>query len=896
MAGWLHEFRLRLAALVRKRRLAAEMEEELALHQSLMREKLMAQGAQPAEAEREVRRRFGNAGRWRERCAELWQFRLVEELWRDGCFSMRMLRKSPGFTAVALLTLALGIGANTAIFSVMDALLLRPLPVPAANELTVLSKRGGSSQSYDFCAPLLRTLEKRRDIFANVFGYFDRKFQTREGGNTVEVSGSLVSGQYFDALGVKPALGRSLTPSDDVAGGNPAGLGVVISDHFWKTHFQRAPDILGRKLILDRVAFTVVGVMPKDFIGASTTERPQLFVPIALEPLVDAPINMTAGGYHSWWLQMGARMKPGWTLEQTNAALHTGSQAMLNEAIPDMNWSVGDSKRSQDYFDAEPGASGYSWLGQQFRKPLLAVLTLCGALLLLSCLNLASLLMARSAAREREIATRVALGATRRRVVQQLMMESLVLSALGTAAGLLAAPWVARLLATMLGGKDFQFETGLDLRVLLFTGGVALLSGLAIGFAPALQSTSSGIMEQIKNGSRTAAGGHRRSTMPRVLMTIEVGLALVLVVGAGLLSTTLFHLRTVGLGFNAQNLLFAGLSMGKQPAEGAALMRIYADIATELSHQPGVERVAYAQIVPMGGSSWQETLHVPGHEIKNVWMNATSSGYFATMGIPVLAGRDFNERDTPVSGRKIVLNQSAARMLFGKRNPVGQQLKSFGDKDTYEVIGLVRDAKYQDVRKADPPGGYVAVSQEDIDKKPDYSLLIRIHGPAGPVAAALRDVVHRVAPDVPAPAITSMDALISRDLISERMMTMLAVFFAGCALLVTGIGLYGTLAYSTARRTSEIGIRIALGAQRLQVVRMVLKENLWIASAGVVVGLVVAVMTSKLLASFLYATSPHSPGVMALAAAVLAVVAGSASAIPAARAAMIDPAAAIRSE
>ncbi len=894
-----HEFWLRLKALFAKRRMDREMAEELEFHQAMLREKLLREGVPEMGVDGATRRRFGNPMRWHERLRELWQFRTMENLLRDVRFSLRLLMKSPGFTAVALLTLVLGVGANTAIFSLINGLLLRPLPVPQGEELAVLRIDMGDPQPrYSFSAPFFRSLETRHEVFADVFAFTPTTFQVRGSSNNENVNGQFVSGQFFDALRTPPMLGRTLTQEDDAKGGNPAGLGVVISEDFWRNWFNRAPDVIGRKLQMGDTVFTVVGVMPKSFIGANPAERAEIYAPLWSEPIVEGARSMTAAGAHGWWLTVMGRLRPGVTLDQANAELQSISMPIAREDVAEADW-IARAEKVHFHFSAEPGSKGFTYIRFTFRKPLIAVFAMCGGVLLLACLNLASLLMARGAARERELATRLAMGATRMRLMQQLLMESLLIALMGTAIGLAVAPFVSKSLAAMLvsdgGSRGVYVDTSLDASVLAFAALAAIVSAMLIGLVPALQATSRNLSDHIKDGQHATQAHERRRILPRAMLAAEVGLALLLVVGAGLLSTSLVRLYRSGLGFESKGLVNIAMKTDKQSLDGDALVALYRQFGEELGHQPGVKSVSVAQVVPLGGYDWDGDYAIAGGSVQNAHINKVAPAYFETMRIPLLEGRDFRWADNTAAAPMAILNTTAAKLYFGGESPIGRSLLEQPDKKPLEVIGVVGDAKYEDLRSPAPPTVYLAIAQST-HKKPSYTAVVRVDGPAAPLAGAARTIAARIAPDIPAPVMTTMDSVLDASISSERVMALLSVFFAVCALLVTGIGLYGTLAYATARRTSEIGIRMALGARRAQVVRMVFRENSWVAVVGSVVGLIAAVLASKALASFLYSTSSRDPWVMVGSVAAVVLIASAASLIPALRAARIEPMDAIRHE
>ncbi|HEX6770528.1 MAG TPA: ABC transporter permease [Acidobacteriaceae bacterium] len=895
----LHAFFGRVKSLLRGRRVDREMAEELEFHQTLLREKLLREGSAPAEADRATRRAFGNAGRWHERMREVRQFGRLENLLRDIRLSTRLLRKSPGFTAVALVTLALGTGANTAVFSMINGLLLRPLRAPDADRLAVLSfDEGGPEPDFSFCTPYFRSLESRRDLFANVFAFDPETMQVRGRSANEDTRGMLVSGQFFDALKTPPLLGRYLTREDDRRGGSPAGLAVVISETFWESWFGRAPDVVGRKLTIANTPFTVVGVMPKRFIGADPTHRPEIFVPLATDPIINAPRNHIDAGMHAWWLTVMARMQPGASLAEANAALRTVSIPILQEASGDAAY-VADGERHHFHFAAETGSRGFAFVRYVFRKPLVAMFAMCVGILLLACLNLASLLTARGFSRERELATRLALGATRSRLMQQLLIESLLIAIGGTVLGLAAAPLAGRALAAMLMSSGplqaGSLDTSMDARVFCFAIAMAAAAALTIGLVPAMQATGGSLNEHLSQGQHASKAHVRRSVLPRILMAAEVGLALVLVSGAGLLTMSLVKLYRSGAGFDPKGLVNIAFSMDKQPLEGDRLMQVYRQLGEGLQRQPGVKDVSFQSQVPLSHRGWNGLYAASGKEPHLMMMNSVAPEYFRTMRIPLRAGREFWWSDTKASGMKIILNESAARTFFPEGEALGRTLVNPREKTSYEVVAVVRDAKYRDMRSPAPPTGYVPIMQ-DPQEKPSLSAVVRLGGPLAPVTTAARSLAARLAPSIPAPIFTTYDEMVDNSLGAERMMAVLAVFFAGCALLVTGIGLYGTLAYATSRRTSEIGIRMALGARREQVVAMIFRQNMILAVVGSAAGLIAAVLVSRALTSFLYETSPRDPWILLGSVAALCTIACAASLVPALRAARIEPIAAIRCE
>jgi predicted permease len=890
----------RIAAIFKRRSLDASLDEELRAHIDLAVEEHVRRGVPEAEARRLALKEFGGVTQVRETYREQRGLPLLEQIRRDLRFGVYQLWKSPGFALTAILTLALGVGANTTVFSLINGLLLRPLPVPESGRLVVMGMNvGGTQANYSFPESLFRGIERRHRAFSTTFAFDRSPFQVKSGTSTEIVFGQYVSGEFFDALETAPLLGRTLNAQDDRKGGDPAGFGTVISETLWNNRFHRDPDILGRHMVVDNVNFSIVGVMPRSFFGADPLQRPQLFVPLADEEVLAGPRSMIKFAHHAWWLSVMGRLAPGATLEQANSQLNAATSQILHETVPDAAWIKRMEERHAG-FSAERGAAGFTYIRLNFRKPLVAVFAMCGGILLLACLNLASLLMARGTARQRELATRMALGASRRRLVQQLLVEGLLLGVAGTAAGLALAPAVSRLLVAVLlsGQHQAHLDTSLDWRVFTFAAVTAMLATLLFALVPAIKATSRNLMDRMKDGQHATLTHERRSILPRILLGAEVGLALVLVVGAGLVATSLLRIYNDGTGFDPRGLQNISFSMDTSGLKGDTLIGFYREMGQRLSHLPGVTGVSYELVSPLMNMQWDEDFPDSKGATHDTYVNAVAPAYFSTMKIPMMAGRDFTWDDSPSAGTKVILNQAAARQLFPDSNAIGRTFRHEERKaiKVYEVVGIVGNAKYSDIRSAAPPTAYIPLAQNDPEQTPSYTSVVRTTMDTGPLAGTVRSIAAEMAPQVPAPEVTSMPKIIDDALGAERMMTLLAVFFAVCALVVTAIGLYGTLAYATARRTAEIGIRMALGARRAQVAATVFGQNLWVVMGGTVVGLAASLLTTRALASFLFSTSAHDPWVIAASIFALGLAACAASLLPALRAARIEPMTAIRCE
>jgi predicted permease len=882
----------------KKRRTEAGFAKEIASHLALETDDLESEGYCRAEAARRARVNFSNPVLVQERFYLQGRFQALNHLTRDLHFALRQLRRSPGFALTAILALALGLGANTAIFSLLNALLLHPLPVPNAEELTLLSisRSDWAGPSGTFSAPALRALEHHHAAFANIASFNHVPLQIHVGSANETVSGLLVSGQFFDLMRTPPLLGRNLSPSDDRAG-NPNGFVVVLSETFWQKCFNSAANVVGRSLTIDNTPFTVVGVMPGTFIGVDPTQHPDIYVPLSAEPIIDAPYNMLAAGDDFWALPVIARRAPGVSLDQANASLRATSNALLDEAVSDAA-RVQQLRAHHFQISAESGSTGYTDLRRQFQKPLMIVFALCAAMLLLACINLASLFMARASARERELATRLAIGASRKRLLQQLLVESTLITFLGAAVGLFASPFVSHGLSRVLAGEaqGTVIDTSIDLPVFAFS---ALLAAMLIGILPALRATSGDLNEHLKLGANARLQTVPRNILSRLLICSEVALALTLIVGAGLLATSLARLYGTGLGFDPNGLISMSLDRDKQPLSGPSLQNWYRRFGEALSHLPDVESASFESMTPLAGSYQIGYFHSSFNDTGvMVDRNIVAPNYFNTMHIPMMQGRDYHWSDSSIKARKIILNQAAVRLLLPRDNAVGQLIFD-QQNQAYEVIAVVGDTKYDSIRKSTPPTVYPIMALTPGEKF-SYSAIVRLkdpelgHDPA--FAAAVRNLSTSMASDMPLPVITTMNSELQRSLRSERMMAMFSVFFAACALMVTAIGLYGTVAYATSRRTSEIGIRMALGAQRCQVVLLVFRENAWSAAIGTQIGFFIALGASRVLASFLYETSHRDLKILLASAGLLLSVASAASLIPAIRAARVDPLKALRAE
>ncbi|MBI4660336.1 MAG: ABC transporter permease [Verrucomicrobia bacterium] len=821
----------------------------------------------------------------------------------DLKFAFRQLLKNPGFTAVAVLTLALGIGANTAIFSLLDAVLLKTLPVKQPEQLVVVSPSapGQPGRGIPFSYPVFRELRDKSAVFSGMFAYSGLPMSMSGGGQTERVLGELVSGNFFAVLGVQPHLGRLFTEADDQApGAHPV---AVISFNFWQRRFGANPGVVGQTISLNGYPFTVVGVAEQGFHGLHVGVAPDVRVPIMMNYQVrpGAPPGVFENR-ENMWLAVVARLKPGLSLEQAQAGADTVYQ---NIREPDMRSSKGDT--ADDRFgrsiriQLDPAKNGVaSNLTRQFGQPLRVLMYLVGVVLLIACFNVANLLLARAATRQKEIAVRLALGAGRFRLVRQLLTEGFLLSALGGVLGLIFARWGTDLLLGLLpqGRIPLVLEIKPDLRVLSFTLGVTLLTGLLFSLAPALQATRPDLIPALKHETAVFSVGNRRWELRRLLVVLQVALSLVLLVGAGLFARSLRNLQAVDDGYHTDQVVTLALDPA-QSGYKAEQLRTFDDLLSErVAALPGVKTATYTYYVPMSGGYSRYGIEVPGYQLRPgeemaVLQNQIASQFFATFGIALLAGREFSAQDTPESPKVVIVNESLARRFFGAESPLGRRITLENYKDL-EIVGVVADAKYRTLKEALPQTAYLPFSQYNTLR--ERTLCVRVADQASALVAALRREVRGLDPQLPVFNVKTFAEQISESVSRERLVALLSSFFGFFALLLAALGLYGVMAYGVARRTREIGIRMALGAQTSNVLWLVLRETLLLVCAGVAVGLPVALAATRLTEGLLFGLTPNDPLTLALAVAVMVVIAALAGYLPARRAAHVNPLSALRHE
>lgn len=887
------EFWRRLIGTIRRHRADPDLEEELRIHFDMLVEEAERQGHSRAEALHLARLRAGGAPQAMEQLRDQRGWPWLDDVIRDGQLAWRLMRRGPLFTIVAVASLALGIGANTAIFSLVNAILLRPLPVrEPAGLVEILSQYPGEPRINGFQWRIYEHFRDQNRVFSDLVAMSPARWQVSgEGLDAVPVTGEYVSGNYFDMLGVPPALGRVLGRDDDRAG---AAAVAVVSWAFWQSRFAGDPSAVGQRIVVNGAPAVVVGVTPREFFGANIAARPAMWLATAAEPLIQRPSQLATG---MLGVAMLGRLAPGIAIEQARAEVQVLDRwriDLLSKTAPllrDLTIHV------------ESAATGRAMLRDQFASPLMILAAIVGLMLLVACANVGGLLLARGAARQREMALRLSLGAARSRLLRQLLTESLLLAAIGGVLGVgLAYAGVQTLTSIVTSGRSIvglvapiTLEVALDARVLAFTAGVSLLSGLLFGLAPAWQACRSQPAASLREAGSVGESRSRR-LFGRSLVVVQVAVSLVLLSTASLFIGHLAALRNVDLGFDRHAVLLLTIDTARTGHEPPQLFQPYQTLLAQLEALPGVRSATVSGVTPIHGAGAARFVRVPGFEEppearQYISLNWVAPRYFETFGTPMIAGRDFRFDDrgrAPVA----IVNQAMARHYFGGGSAIGRTLTLDGITRTFEVVGVVGDAKYLDLRRPAPQTVYLNAFQEArmfanrVSLRTDGAPMAAMPAVQQIVAGALaRDAISNV---------TTLSDQVDASMVPERLLAALSAGFGVLGAVLVGIGLYGLLAFSVARRTNEIGVRMALGATPSQITRMVLTSAAALVAAGLAAGVPVAWWGRSLAVSVLAELHVESMPSLVLAAAGIVAVALLASSAPAWRAARVDPAQALR--
>jgi predicted permease len=900
--------------LLRGRRI--DFDDEIQVHLNLLTERMIQQGMSPEQAIHAARRQFGNITCLQEKQREMQSFPSLEALWRDLRYGVRQLRLNLLFTTVAVLSLALGIGANTAVFTLLDQLVLRLLPVHDPQQLVMIWPTepylGDWSDERTLSYPMYQDFQRKAPAFESVFCRDNASLGVSFGGDTELVSGELVSGNYFQALGVKPVIGRVFSSAEDdqVYKGHPS---VVLSYRYWVNRFAGNSHILGKKILVNNYPMTVVGVAAPGFTGIDPSLPLSLWVPIQMEPTVRTVNKNDLGNRRRSWVRVFARLKPGYTPESARASIQSLFHQILLEELaqPEMRkYSPYDRTRFlKRTVVVQTAANGYSDFRRQYYTALVVLMCMAGFILLIACSNVANLLIARAGARQKEIAVRLSLGASRGTVVRQLFGESTLLLLGGIVLGLLLSVVTTRTLLSMLpqgyGGMALRAEP--DGRIFLFSVGVAVFTGLLFGLTPALQATRFDLWATLKNAVGNVAGNRVSVRLRKALVVAQVALSFLLVIGAGLFVQTLSNLKDSVVGLKEiGNLVTFRINPASNGYTVPRLHVFYADLLREIQATPGVQSAGFSWIRLLNNNEADSYMTVEGHQAKDgedmqAYINAVSPGYWETVGATLLQGRDFDGHELPRTSSKdgdptaAIVNRKFAEYFFGNQNPIGRKIGFNRDsKPNISIVGVVENSLYGGPRAGMRRQVTFAYAQ-DSEPTP-VSFYVRTAVDPKIMLKKLQNIVHQHDPSVAVWEMKTLERQLNETLSTERMIAFLSVAFGALATVLATLGLYGVMAFTVARRTKEIGLRIALGAQRWSVLWLVLREVLVLLGIGLGIGVPSAFLLSRYVSSQLFGVTPTDARTCAAALAILGLAAAVSGFVPARRAVTVDPITALRYE
>jgi len=884
-----------LQRLLQRDRAEHQLDRELRDHLERMVADYQRSGFTESEARRKARLEFGGLEQVKEDCRDARGTRWVDEIVQDLRFGLRLLRLSPAFTLVAVLSLALGIGANSAIFALVDGVLLKSLPVRDPQRLVLLDDGSWTNPIWE------QVRARQLEISDGAAAWSDVRFDLARAGATEFVEGMWTSGSFFDVLGVPAILGRTFTVADDDRGGGPDGPVAVISYAFWQRRFGGEASVIGRTLTLDRTAFTIIGVTPPSFLGPSQGRSFDVAVPLGTQAIVRGPGHWL-DERSTWVLEIIARLKPGQTVEQATSGLRAVQSQIRDATLPE-RWP----KPMLDQYLHEgltfvSAAAGPAGFRTRYQQPLWIIMAVVAIVLLIACANIANLMLARAASRRHELTLRLALGASRFRIARQLLVESLLLAGLGAALGLLFAQWGSRMIVGQLSTprSTVALDLTLDWRVVAFTALVAVLTALLFGVAPALRMRRVDPNDALKEQGRTLAGEGRYS-IGTPLLAVQVALTLVLVVGAGLFVRTFGKLATLDIGLDKEAVLVVDVDASRTTVSPDARQALFERVRAAAAAVPGVVGAGLSLITPVSGSGWNGPVELsdrPQVPVRDrmTFLNSATPGWFATYGTRLRAGRDFDARDVDGAPAVAIANETFIRR-YVKGDPLGQIVRFERGPEgvqPVQIVGVVQDAAYRAVRDPIPPVLYLPLLQAHTDGPGRLSLSVR--AASGSPALLTRSLAAAISQEDPDLSLTfrPLTAFVDGALVRERLLAMLSGFFGGLALLLAGIGLYGMTSYSVSRRRAEIGIRMALGAHSSRVVALMFRKIAWPLGVGLVAGGALSYWASQYVATLLYNLDARDPATFIGAALFLSAVSAIAAWLPARRAARIDPARVLR--
>jgi putative ABC transport system permease protein len=914
MPDWAKEIRASIAALNLEPMHEAELVEELNQHLRDRYDEMLTGGTDPKAAYESLLQELNDGALLSGLKAGLHAAHppvplgkdenagILAGIWNDLRFGARLLQKNPGFAIVAILSLALGIGANTTIFQLLDAVRMRTLPVKDPQHLARVKIVDSPhcchgdfySSDADLTGALWNGLRDQQQGFSRIAAWVPTRRNLGQGGEARYANTVMVSGEFFDVLGVQPLLGRLISPADDHRG--CGAQGAVLSYPFWQREFGGRPQALGSKLTLSGQPFQIIGVTPANFYGVDVGQNFDVAIALCSEPvfstkgpLMDNPA--------AWWIATIGRLKPGWSIERASTQLAAISPGIFAATLPGQY----DAIEKKDYLTfrlgALPAATGVSGLRHDYEDPLWVLLALSGLVLLIACANLANLMLARASVRQREMALRLTLGASRARLIRQLLAESLLLAALGTIAGAVLAQILSRVLVAFLSTHDNQIFVELtpDWRVLGFAAALAILTCVLFGLVPAMQASRTDPGVVMKTG-RGLTASRDRFQLRRVLVVSQIALSLVLLTGALLFVRTFRNLVTLNAGFQQDHLLVVDFDFSPLKLATASQMAYKQELLARMQSIPGVSSAAETLFSPLSNSGWNNFIDVPsGPQREDVNLARVSPAYFRTMETPFVAGRDFNQTDTPASPRVAIVNEAFAHKFMGGANPLGRIINDSGKPDqTYQIVGLVKNTKYYHLREDPRPIVFVSFTQANGPEE-DSKLMIRSDEPLASLISSVKHAANDINPSLVL-TFTVLKTQIREGLLREQLMATLSGFFGALATILAMVGLYGVISYMVVRRRNEIGVRMALGASRNDILVMVLREAAILLGIGLVTGTVLALAAGTAAASMLYGLKPRDPLTLGAAITGMIIVALLASLLPAQRAATVHPMEALREE